>query len=210
MPNRRHAVTWTNDDQGQCGALFRSQWVNSRHIRVISCYVSAIWYVMCLYTTFQDYAGGVFFIIPHASTKLKEGMLVSPCPSVRPSVCPSVHLWTESCLLCIFNNTCWIHFIFAYSTGSIIVVFVYYIFERVLYLWAGMDIYVSVYHTFDWNVIGMYIDKKAAETKFTSPFKSPTSRRQVLHTHCQNLPIMKMTLHHPFAWKGQQSIVADR
>ena len=28
--------------------------------------------------------------IPHASTKLKGGILVSPCPSVRPSVCPSV------------------------------------------------------------------------------------------------------------------------
>ena len=30
---------------------------------------------------------------------------------VRPSVCPSVRLWTESCPLCIFNNTRWIHFI---------------------------------------------------------------------------------------------------
>ena len=30
------------------------------------------------------------------------------------SVCPSVHLWTESCPLCIFKNTCPIHFIFAH------------------------------------------------------------------------------------------------
>ena len=33
---------------------------------------------------------------------------------VRLSVCPSVRLWTESCPLCIFNNTCRIHFIFAH------------------------------------------------------------------------------------------------
>ena len=42
------------------------------------------------------------------STKLKGGILVSPGPSVRPS------MWTESCPLCIFNNTHWIHFIFAH------------------------------------------------------------------------------------------------
>ena len=64
------------------------------------------------------------------STKLKGGILVSPCLSVRLSVCPSVYLsihppvcpsvcssvcrWTESCPLCIFINTCWIHFIFTY------------------------------------------------------------------------------------------------
>ena len=40
------------------------------------------------------------------STKLKGDMLVSPCPSVR--------LWTESCPLCIFYNTCPIHFIFTH------------------------------------------------------------------------------------------------
>ena len=33
---------------------------------------------------------------------------------VRLSIYPSVCLWTESCLLCIFNNTCWIHFIFTH------------------------------------------------------------------------------------------------
>ena len=45
-------------------------------------------------------------IIPSASTKLKGGLLVSPCPSVR--------LWTESGPLCIFNNSHRIHFIFAH------------------------------------------------------------------------------------------------
>ena len=30
------------------------------------------------------------------------------------SICPSVHLWTESCLLCIFHNTQGIHFIFTH------------------------------------------------------------------------------------------------
>ena len=56
------------------------------------------------------------------STKLKAGILVSPfpsallsvCPSIRLFVCPSVCLWTELCLLCIFYNTCWIHFIFTH------------------------------------------------------------------------------------------------
>ena len=43
---------------------------------------------------------------PPASTKLKGGILVAPCSSVR--------LWTESCPLCIFNNTGRIHFIFAH------------------------------------------------------------------------------------------------
>ena len=33
---------------------------------------------------------------------------------VHLSVCPSVRLWTESCPLCIFNNTHRIHFIFAH------------------------------------------------------------------------------------------------
>ena len=33
---------------------------------------------------------------------------------VRLSICPSVRLWTESCPLCIFNNTHRIHFIFAH------------------------------------------------------------------------------------------------
>ena len=46
----------------------------------------------------------VTLFMPPASTKLKGGILVSPCPSLR--------LWTESCPLCIFNNTCGILFIF--------------------------------------------------------------------------------------------------
>ena len=48
-------------------------------------------------------------IIPPASTKLKGGYT-----GITLSVCPSVRLWTESCLLCIFNNTHRIHFIFAH------------------------------------------------------------------------------------------------
>ena len=40
------------------------------------------------------------------STKLKGGILVSICPSVR--------LWTASCPLCIFYNTRWVHFIFTH------------------------------------------------------------------------------------------------
>ena len=60
------------------------------------------------------------FFIPVASMKLKgryTGFTFFR-PSVRPSVHlsarPSVCLWTESCPLCIFNNTHRIHFIFAH------------------------------------------------------------------------------------------------
>ena len=42
------------------------------------------------------------FIISPASTKLKGGYTGSTL-----SVSPSVRLWTESCPLCIFNNTNW-------------------------------------------------------------------------------------------------------
>ena len=50
--------------------------------------------------------GTNWFIIPPLQRSWKGGILVSPCPSVR--------LWTESCPLCIFNNTHRIHFIFAH------------------------------------------------------------------------------------------------
>ena len=49
-------------------------------------------------------------IIPPLQQSWKGGILVSR----RPSVCLSIRLWTESCLLCNFTNTCWIHFIFAH------------------------------------------------------------------------------------------------
>ena len=52
-------------------------------------------------------------IIPPASTKLKGGYTGFTL-SVRLSICLSVRLWTESCSLCIFNNTHRIHFIFAH------------------------------------------------------------------------------------------------
>ena len=42
--------------------------------------------------------------------EVEGDIMVSPCPSVHLSV----RLWTESCLLCIFNNTCRIHFIFTH------------------------------------------------------------------------------------------------
>ena len=52
---------------------------------------------------------GIDIIIPPASTKLKGRYT-----AFTLSVCASVRLWTEWCPLCIFNNTCWIHFIFLY------------------------------------------------------------------------------------------------
>ena len=55
------------------------------------------------------YAYGV--IIPPLQRSWKGGILVSPCPSV--------HLWTESCLLCIFNNICRIHFMFAHLINQL-------------------------------------------------------------------------------------------
>ena len=45
------------------------------------------------------------FLIPSLN-EVEEGILVSPCPFVR--------LWTESCSLCIFHNTCSNHFIFTH------------------------------------------------------------------------------------------------
>ena len=53
--------------------------------------------------------GDFILIIPIASTKLIGGHT-----GITLSVCPSVRLWTESCPLCIFNNTHRIHFIFAH------------------------------------------------------------------------------------------------
>ena len=51
-----------------------------------------------LYTSFNKIEGGY------------TGFTLSVCPSICPSICLSVHL----CLLCIFHNTCWIHFIFTH------------------------------------------------------------------------------------------------
>ena len=61
------------------------------------------------------------FYSPHFN-KVERGIPVSSGPSVRPSIhlsirlsiFPSVCLWTESCLLCIFNTTRRMHFIFAH------------------------------------------------------------------------------------------------
>ena len=54
---------------------------------------------------------GILFNYTRRYNEVERGdILVSPCPSVRPSV----RLWTESCPLCIFNNTRRIHFIFAH------------------------------------------------------------------------------------------------
>ena len=46
------------------------------------------------------------WLYPLLQRSWKGGILFSPCLSVR--------LWTESCLLCIFNNTHWILFIFSH------------------------------------------------------------------------------------------------
>ena len=56
-------------------------------------------------------------IIPLVSTKWKGGR-VFWFHLVRLSVRPSVRLWTESCPLCIFNNTGWNHFIFVHAWAS--------------------------------------------------------------------------------------------
>ena len=51
----------------------------------------------------------IIFIIPPASTKLK-----GEYTGFTLSVSLSVRLWTELCPLCIFNNTCQTHLIFAH------------------------------------------------------------------------------------------------
>ena len=55
---------------------------------------------------FVKWVWKVHLLYPPLQWSWKGGILVSPCPSVR--------LWTESCPLCIFNNTCWIRFKFAH------------------------------------------------------------------------------------------------
>ena len=52
------------------------------------------------------YSHSAYVIIPPASTKLKGGYT-----GITLSVCPSVDRIVS---LCIFNNTHWIHFIFAH------------------------------------------------------------------------------------------------
>ena len=50
----------------------------------------------------RNIAGSLTVYCTPTSTKLNGGKLVSR----YPSVCLSVRLWMESCLLCIFRNTC--------------------------------------------------------------------------------------------------------
>ena len=66
-------------------------------------------YICIIKLTIIGSDNGLSPIIPPASTKLKGGYT-----GITLSVCPSVRLWTESCSLCIFNNTHRIHFIFAH------------------------------------------------------------------------------------------------
>ena len=71
-----------------------------------------LWYVFVLYNIIsmdKNLNINIPIIIPPTSTKLKGGYT-----GITLSVCPSVRLWTESCPLCIFNNTHWIHFIYAH------------------------------------------------------------------------------------------------
>ena len=56
---------------------------------------------------------------PPLQRSWKGDIRVSPCPSVCPSIHLSVRLWTESCPLCIFNNTHQIRFIFAHLIKQI-------------------------------------------------------------------------------------------
>ena len=60
----------------------------------------------------------MLIIIPPLQQSWKGGILVSRRLSVCPSVCLSFHLsvclWIESCPLCNFHNTAWIHFIIAH------------------------------------------------------------------------------------------------
>ena len=56
----------------------------------------------------------LIFFNPPASTKLKAGYT---CFTL--SICLSVYLWTESCLLCIFHITSPVHFIFTHVINQV-------------------------------------------------------------------------------------------
>ena len=56
-------------------------------------------------------------IITPVSAKLKRGY--TGFTSIRLSVRLSICLWTESCPLCNFHNTSWIHFIFTHLIKQI-------------------------------------------------------------------------------------------
>ena len=86
----------------------------SARVTLISTRVSAHCQAILLYPPLQRRWKGVYWF--HLS------ICLSICPSICPSVCLSVRLfvylsaclWTESCPLCIFHNTRWIHFIFTH------------------------------------------------------------------------------------------------
>ena len=69
-------------------------------------------------------------LCPPLQRSWKGGILVSPCPSVR--------LWTESCPLCIFNNTHRIHFIFAHLIKQFWRIFLICNFDFVFF-WLGIQ-----------------------------------------------------------------------
>ena len=90
--SRNLPVTWTSDGPLRpLGPNFNEIWIQILKFSVKKMLLSA---------------KQLPFLYPSLQQSWKGGILVSPCPSV--------HLWTESCLLCIFNNTCRIHFIFAH------------------------------------------------------------------------------------------------
>ena len=112
-------------------------------VRKINCFSRPL-YVSKIHT----YSTGVMhnvrawcdMLYPPLQRSWKRGILVSPCPSARLSV----WLWTESCPLCIFYNTHWIHLIFVQFLA----------FFLNLHLWLCLILTGIRYESIIWIIVG--------------------------------------------------------
>ena len=90
------------------------------------------------------------------------------------SICPSVHLWTESCPLCIFCNTCRIHFLCTHLIKQLQKVFhMYHFFSkfRSLKFWQILSICNFDFVKFDlgsnmnWSVVWVIMGRQGVSSE---------------------------------------------
>ena len=106
-----HAFLWPGNCTGQCISSFGLYLIWPEYSkacmgRVWKSEMSTCWIVL------KEYWHVVGFYTPRFN-EVERGY-TGFTSSICLSVCPSVCLWTESCPLCIFNNTRRIHFIFTH------------------------------------------------------------------------------------------------
>ena len=123
-PDRRQAVIWTN------AGILLIQTLGTNFSQILSEIQTFSFKKMHLKMSSETLRPFCLSlnVLTHTSMKLEGGILVSTCSFVSNvvnftvDVCLSLHLflhlWTKSCPLCIFHNTCWIHFILNVSSAS--------------------------------------------------------------------------------------------